>query len=149
MATDWMRIEWEHGKQRFQPKKKLNPNEALASYEETLKINPDDVEALHNKGIMLSQLERDEEALRCFDQALKLKPDFAEAWDDKGVVLSNLEGPEAALPYFDKAVKLKPDLSRAWLHKGLSLANLGRLDEAAMAYIEANKHPSQWLKFQH
>jgi hypothetical protein len=39
---------------------KLNPDvQALAACEETLRTKPNDVEALYNKGLVLSRLERD------------------------------------------------------------------------------------------
>ena len=48
--------------------------EALASYEKALAVNPADAEALNNLGIVLKDLKRPEEALASYDGALAIKP---------------------------------------------------------------------------
>ena len=49
---------------------------ALWAYDEGLKIEPKNVEILHNKGKLLSELGEYEEAERCFIKALQQKPNY-------------------------------------------------------------------------
>ncbi len=52
--------------------------DALNSYAQALKLNPDFAEAHYNRGIALAQLQRFEEALGSYARALKIRPPYAE-----------------------------------------------------------------------
>jgi tetratricopeptide (TPR) repeat protein len=76
--------------------------EAIASYDQALKIKPDKDEAWYNRGIALDYLGRYEEAIDSFDQALKIKPDKDKAWNNRGVALGYLgryEEATGAIPF--------------------------------------------------
>ncbi len=69
---------------------KLGRNEeALASYDQALKIIPDYHQVWYNRGVVLGKLGRNEEAITSFDQALKIKPDDYEAWLNRGMAARN------------------------------------------------------------
>jgi Flp pilus assembly protein TadD len=123
--------------------------EALESYEEALRLNPDLPEAWTGRGFALRELEGYKEALDSYNEALKLEPDDPETWLNHGVALDLLERHLEALESFDKALKLKPDLPEAWNNRGLVLASLGRYQEALNSYEEALKLrpdlPEAWL----
>lgn len=53
--------------------------EALASYDGALTIEPNYAEALYNRGNALRDLKRPTEALASYDRALQLKPGYAPA----------------------------------------------------------------------
>ena len=53
--------------------------EAIAHYEQALRIKPDDAEAHYNLGNALAQVGRVPEAIGQYQQALRIKPGFAEA----------------------------------------------------------------------
>ncbi len=46
--------------------------DAIASFDKTIELNPNSSKAWNSKGYLLVQLERDDEALACFDKALEL-----------------------------------------------------------------------------
>jgi tetratricopeptide (TPR) repeat protein len=50
--------------------------EAVAQYEQALRIKPDYVDAHFNLGLALEKLGRTPEAIEHYQQALKLRPDF-------------------------------------------------------------------------
>jgi tetratricopeptide (TPR) repeat protein len=50
--------------------------QALWSYDQALHIDPENVDILHNKGKLLSDLGRFEEAEKCFIRALQVKPNY-------------------------------------------------------------------------
>jgi tetratricopeptide (TPR) repeat protein len=52
---------------------------ALNSYDEATKINPDYISAWHNRGRPLSRLKRYEEALGSYDKAIAINPDYVSA----------------------------------------------------------------------
>ena len=49
--------------------------EAVASYDKALEINPHYGEIWSNRGLTLVRLGKYEEALNCFDKALEIQPD--------------------------------------------------------------------------
>jgi tetratricopeptide (TPR) repeat protein len=55
--------------------------EAIAHYEEALRIDPDLVEAHYNLGVALEKAGRVPEAMQHYQQALKLRPDITAARD--------------------------------------------------------------------
>ena len=61
------------------------PEEAVASFDRALELQPDYVEALVNRGNLLQELRRPEDALRSFSRAVELRPGFAIAHYNEGL----------------------------------------------------------------
>ncbi|BAY22721.1 protein prenyltransferase, alpha subunit [Calothrix sp. NIES-2100] len=110
---------------------------AIASYENALRIKPDNDSAWFNRGVALANLGRNEEAIASFDKALAIQPDDHEAWYNRGVVLFNLGRNEEAITSFDKALAIQPDYQDAWNNRGIALGNLGRNEEQIASYDKA------------
>ena len=87
--------------------------EAIAHYEQALRIKPDDAEAHNNLAVALLQTGRINEAIAQFEQALQLKPDYAEAHVNLAVALENTGRRREAVDHYQQALKLQPDLARA------------------------------------
>jgi len=125
--------------------------EAIAAYDHALAIQPNNHEALNNKGLALGNLGHHEEAIVAFDQALAIKPDLHEAFYNKGVALGNLGCHEEAIAAYDQALAIKPDTHEAFYNKGVALGNLGRYKEAIATYdqalaIQPDKHETFYNK---
>jgi tetratricopeptide (TPR) repeat protein len=113
--------------------------EAIASYDNALKIKPGKHDAWNNRGATLGNLGRYEEVIASYDQALKIKPDDHEAWYNRGVALFNLGRYEEALASWGNALKIKPDHHEACYNRGVALFNLGRYEEAIASWGNALK----------
>jgi tetratricopeptide (TPR) repeat protein len=113
--------------------------EAIASYDNALKIKPDNYLAWNIRGLALFDFGRNEEAVASYDNALKIKPDDYLAWNGRGLALENLGRNEEVIASYDNALKFKPDLHEAWLNRGVALENLGRNEEAIASYDNALK----------
>jgi predicted O-linked N-acetylglucosamine transferase (SPINDLY family) len=111
--------------------------EAERLYSEILKLQPDQIDALNNRGAALSSLGRDEEALASFRQALRVKPDHVEAQYNCGSSLRNLGRYQEALASFERALTLRPDYVKAHNNRGAVLEALNRLEPALAAYERA------------
>jgi tetratricopeptide (TPR) repeat protein len=111
--------------------------EALASFDKALELQPEFYIAWGNRGNALFNLERYEEAIASFDKALEIKPDSHNAWNNRGNALFNLERYEEAIASFDKALEIKPDSHDAWNNRGSALGNLGRYEEAIASFDKA------------
>jgi tetratricopeptide (TPR) repeat protein len=121
--------------------------EALASYSDQLSINSRDLQALVNRGRVLSKLKRHSAALESFEQAIKIKPEYFPAWIGKGSTLILLQRPQEALSAYDKALELRPQSHITWHNRGSLLASMQRYEEALENYnqaleIENNFYPA-------
>ncbi len=82
--------------------------EALAAYDQAIRLDPNYAGAYNGRGIALGELKRYEEALAAFDQAIRLAPNYIGAYYNKGVTLRNLQRYEEALAAYDQAIRLDP-----------------------------------------
>ena len=108
--------------------------EALAAYDQMLAANPQAIEALYNKGVILSEMKRPADALALFDRAMALMPNAPNILYNRGVVLAALGRHGDAVANYDRALQLQPDLTPALSNRALSLLNLcdwPRLDRVA------------------
>ena len=63
---------------------------ALKDFEKVLKLNPNNVDAHYNRGVVLYDLRRKEEALESYDKSLELNPDDEDALVNKTNLLEEL-----------------------------------------------------------
>ncbi|MFL5588082.1 MAG: tetratricopeptide repeat protein [Ktedonobacteraceae bacterium] len=113
--------------------------EALAAFEQALRLDPNLASAYYNKGKALLDLNRPEEALAAFEQALRLDPNLTSAYHGKGAALWELKRPEEALAAFEQALRLDPNDALAYYNKGNTLERLGRNREAQRARERARQ----------
>ena len=111
--------------------------EALAAYEQAIRLDPNFTLAYYNKGILLNELHRYEEALSAFEQAIRLDPNDANTYHDKGIALNELHRNEEALSSYDQAIRLDPNYTLAYYNKGNALRALNHYTEALSAYEQA------------
>lgn len=83
-------------------------NKALTIFEEVLRVEPENIDAITGKGLTLMKLKRFDEAEKCFDQSLEICENIS-ALLNKGIILKQKNDSEKAIVYFDKALKLNPD----------------------------------------
>jgi tetratricopeptide (TPR) repeat protein len=111
--------------------------EAIAQYEEALRLKPDYVEAHINMGEILGRAGRIPEAIAQYEAALRLKPDFAMAHNNLGSVLASVDRIPEAIAQDEEALRLKPDYPEAHYNLGFALAKTGRIPEAIAQFEEA------------
>jgi len=110
---------------------------ALAAYDLALKIKPDDVDTLVNKGSTCNDIKNYVLALEVLEMAIQLRPDIPEAWSNKGIALSNLNLYPESIKAYDEAIKLYPSYHEAWSNKSVPLNKLKRFLEASEACDKA------------
>ena len=103
--------------------------EAVASYERSIQLDPDYVRSHCNLGVALATLGRYEEAVESYHRALEIDPDFANCHHNLGVSLRNLKRFDDALASFRRALELQPDASRTHYEIGFCLSRLRRWTE--------------------
>jgi tetratricopeptide (TPR) repeat protein len=105
-------------------------DEAIASHDKAIQIEPDNHRAWFSKGAALTKLQHYEEAIASYDRATQIKPDFSEAWFGRGTVLSKLQQYEEAIASYEQVTQIKPDFYLAWFSKARCYALQGSPDLA-------------------
>jgi tetratricopeptide (TPR) repeat protein len=111
--------------------------EALASLEQALELDPNHAPDQKIRGGALNQLEPDDRVLASLDQAMKLDCINKIIWGMRGVVLTELERYEEALASLDKAIELDPNDASLWRIRGVVLPELERYEEALVSLNKA------------
>tara|TARA_B100000787_G_scaffold160285_1_gene139202 strand:+ start:55 stop:1182 length:1128 start_codon:yes stop_codon:yes gene_type:complete len=104
--------------------------EAEQLYRTVLKIEPTNLDANNNLGVLLYSLDRLGESEECFKKAIEYKSDFSEAYNNLGNTLRKLARLEEAEVNYKKAIKIKPDYVDAHFNLSIVLSDLGRSEEA-------------------
>ena len=108
--------------------------DALASYDAALALDPGYAHALLNRGFVLERLARWAEALDSYERVIALTPADALAHYNRAAVLRQLERPDEALASYASAIAARPDYLGAYYNRGLLLMVLQRPDEALESF---------------
>ena len=115
-------------------------NDAIAQYEEALRLQPSYIEAHNNLGQALSEIPgRLNDAIAQYHEALRLRPDYADAHNNLGSALAKIPGRlNDSIKQYEEALRLKPGLAGAHYNLGLAWTHMpGRLSDAIAQYEEA------------
>jgi tetratricopeptide (TPR) repeat protein len=111
--------------------------EAVAHYEQALRLKPDYGLAHLNLARALVRLDRYPEAIRHYEEALRLKIGGAEAEAELSDALLHEGRVEEAIAHCRAALRLTPTWAPGYNNLGYALLLTGRIDEAIAAYREA------------
>ncbi len=111
--------------------------QALALYEQVLKLQPKNFDALHLSGVIALQSGDLQRAVDLITKAIKVDRDKAMAYDNRGSAYVRLKQFDLALLNYNKAIELQPQDVNAYNNRGNALVKLGRLDEALADFDKA------------
>ncbi len=111
--------------------------EAIARFEQALRISPDFAEAHINLGMALAQQGRLTEAMSHYKQALRIKPGSAMAYYNLGLALAQAGRLTEAMSHYEQALRIKPDDAAAHYNLGKALLRVGRVPEAIEHFEQA------------
>ena len=112
-------------------------DEAIAHFQEALRIKPDYAGACYNLGNALLQKGKVDEAIVQYQKALQIIPDYAGAYNNLGNALLQKGKVDEAIAHFHEALQFKPDYAGACYNLGNALLQKGRVDEAITQYQKA------------
>ncbi len=111
--------------------------EAMAQFEQTIRLKPDDAEAHINLGNALMQTGKPREAIAQYEEALHLNPNFSAAHKELGFALERTGDQTEAAWHYQEALRFKPDDAEAHNYLGHASEKTGKMPEAFWHYEEA------------
>jgi superkiller protein 3 len=102
---------------------------AILSFEQSLKLNPQDHRARYNQGVAYCGMHHYEEALAALKLALDLKPSAHYIWNQRGTALIQLGRYEEAIASFETSLMHHADNPNAWYGKARTYAMAGNLEQ--------------------
>jgi FimV-like protein len=112
-------------------------DQAMASFQETLRNNPDYPEAHYNLGSLYLQKQMRMEAKGHFQKALQLRPDYPDALNNSGLIAAEEGESDEAAHYFQEAIRRRPNNATALLNLGNLYRQNRRLEEAEQVLEKA------------
>ena len=107
-------------------------------YKETLKTNPNHVDAHNNLGIVFKELGELQKAVDCYQKVIQIQPDDAYGYYNLGLVFKQLGETQKAIDCFQKAIQIKPDrVEDVHVSLGLIFKELGEPQKAISCYEKA------------
>ncbi len=92
--------------------------DALATYDRILELDPDNATAPFNQGYIYLEYRQDYvKALEAFSSAIERLPNYQQAFFNRGLAHESLDQLEEALSDYDAALAIKPDYTEAALAK--------------------------------
>lgn len=111
--------------------------EAIADYDQVLRLHPGYAEAYNNRGLARQALGDVTGAIADYTQALAIKPEFAEALNNRALSHRRRSDFKAAIDDFGLAIAQRPDFAEAWFGRGVVFGDLGDFDSAVSDYSKA------------
>jgi len=102
------------------------PAEEIEFYNKALKIKPDFVEALVNRGTTRLQLNDVPGAMADFNKAIEINPKEGMPYFNRGTVKAAQGDDAGALADFDKAISLTPDMPQFYYRRALHRTRMNK-----------------------
>ncbi len=103
-------------------------------YREILKLNPRNLQTLHNYALLLLQTGNITEAINRFNEVLAIHPEFSDAHCNLGSALACEGRHVEAIASFKQALKLRTEYPAAWFNLANAFREIGNLKDAERAY---------------
>ena len=108
-------------------------------YQQILRINSQDAEALHLLGVVALQAKKYEVAVKLITQATKIDSEQSSFFNNLSVALIKQGKLEEAVQACQQAIKLKPNDAETHYNLGIALQKLDKLEQALTVYQKAIK----------
>jgi Flp pilus assembly protein TadD len=129
--------EWAHYNLGLSLMRDERINDAFPHFQEAIRINPNDLEALLNLGVISAKRGDIDAATSLFVRLLQFKPDYSEAHVNFGLVLMQKGNIDEGIAHIREAIRLKPSNPEYYFALGKILTKKGNLDEAIVHYSRA------------
>ena len=108
-------------------------------YKETLKINPNHVDARNNLGIIFQALGKFQKARSCYEKAIQIQPEAYASYYNLGLVFKELGELQKAVDCHQKSIQIQPNHIDAYSNLGIVFKKLGEHQKAISCFEKAIK----------
>lgn len=116
-----------------------NYEEALASFNLSLELRPDDPDTLMHRAEIYLHLAKHEEALADCNRSIKIKPDNSDALAVRGTAYGYLKKYNKALADFNRSLEIRPDHVITLNNRGITYLVTGKSKKALLDFNRALK----------
>jgi tetratricopeptide (TPR) repeat protein len=111
--------------------------EALADFEQSLKLDPNRWSALHNRGVSYGMQGNLDAALADFNRVVQLNPNFPKAFYNRGELRFKQGDPAGAIEDYSRVLRLNPQDAGALTSRGFAHYSRGEYRNALRDYDRA------------
>ena len=111
--------------------------DALAEFDKAITLDPNNAEALYNRGLIYQTERQHQLAIDDFTSASGLTPQRAEPLLGRAISYLAMDRIKDAAADLDEAVQADPQNEQAWMTRGLAYERLGDKAKAASSYGRA------------
>lgn len=104
--------------------------EAKSIYQEILKLQPTNPDALHLIGLAYYYLREFNSAIESISEAIKINSHIAEFYSNRGLAFHAIKDKDNALKDYEKAIALRSNFAQAYANKGLLLLDNKKIESA-------------------
>ena len=110
--------------------------EAIAEYDEAIRLNPYFAIVFNNRGLIYNRLGQFQRAIQDYDEAIRLNPYFAITFNNRGLIYAQLGQFQRAIQDYDEAIRLNPQYTMAYYNRGNAYFDRGQYEQAIGDYDE-------------
>lgn len=116
-----------------------NFKQAIAAFNQALKIHPNYENAHNNLGLALGSQKKFSEATSAFKQALTINPSNFETYNNLGIALGSLGKYPEAVAAFNQAIQINPKDPTSYQNLGIAFWSQGKLPNAVASLQKARE----------
>lgn len=105
-------------------------DEAIANYNEAIRILPVYYSAYNNRGLAYDAAGQYQQAIESYNQAIRIRPDDFAAYVNRGNTYTSMEQYQSAIQDFNTAIRLQPGCIQAYSNIGNIYIKLGQYQSA-------------------
>ena len=111
--------------------------EAIDSYSQAIRINPNDPDIHYNIGLAFYNLRQFDNSANSYNKAILLKPDYSGAHHNLGAIFYEIGNLDEAIKSYNRAIHLESNYVIAYSNRGNAFRDLGKFEEAIRDYNKA------------
>ena len=118
--------------------------EAIAQYDEAIRLNLEQAEAYSNRCLAYWNIREFQRASRDCDEAIRLDPEQVEPYNNRGLVYDDLGQSRRAIEDYNEALRLDPQFARAYVNRCLAYWGISEFQTALKDCDEAIRLDPNW-----
>lgn len=117
-------------------KRSNKTDEAIAAYEQAIKLRPNYESAWYNLGLAYRSQARNNEAISAYEKAILINPIATKSMYNLALLYADIGNNDRAIRLFENIIDVDPDYAKAWYNLGLTHQKQERFQESIDIYAQ-------------